>query len=460
MRLRDGVRRAAAAGLLAAGLFAAGPAAGAGLPAATAAALGGTYTAATMAAGVQVTSVQETPFTPFSDRVVLDTVGYATAGLGSGQQSSAQAAAFYPGDLVAQGGPLLCDTLFGNLPGGPGRCPAQLPRYPLAADAIYPTRQRDSADVSGPTVGGAVAPLTVRPAQASATADVAANTATAAAEGVSALAGTPAALSVGAVRVSSQTSAASAGLRVRLRAELADVRIGPLVVRSLVASDDVLVPPTGRPRDTPKVTLAGVSVAGQDASIDGDGVHVGGQDGPAPPALARQGLTVRLVGTDRQDRAGSARSTASGLEVTAVVPVAGVPPLPAGPNPNNGYTVRLVLAAVGTAAATQADETFSFPTFPGALRGRPGSPPGRLPAVPATAPVTGTVSVPGPATGAPPPPAAGGDAPVVAGPAGGGGFALLSVDLSLVSAVLALGTMAAFLGWRAFALLATVRRRG
>jgi hypothetical protein len=218
-------------------------------------------------------------------------------------------------------------------------------------------------------------------------------------------------------------------------------------VSTVRALDDITVPPAGRPVDSPHIVVSGVTVAGVPARIDERGIHVAGNDGPGlTQRVAQQGVDVRLVGVQRTDAGSLARSEATGLAVTFSLPVSGLPyvpnPLPApfdqvpGVNANGTYVGYLTLGAVGAVAGANAQPSFalggSFPLTPPAARG------------PAD-----TALADNPLLGAP-----GATAPVRA-PAVSPPVRLLrgvldgfTTGLADLYAVLALGTMALFVGWR------------
>jgi hypothetical protein len=176
-------------------------------------------------------------------------------------------------------------------------------------------------------------------------------------------------------------------------------------------------------------------------------------------------VTVRLVGADRSDHPGGGRSTATGLVVTAAVPVSAIPsvpdpvgcppdPFPCPPNPSNlnaTYYASTTLGSVGAVAATQPGMSFDL----GAPLVGGGSVGG------GTTPVVSSGG--GGGSGALPPSAAGpapGNAPEVAPSAPRTILTgLLRVPLDALYAVLGLVTAALFVGWRATMHLAAGRRR-
>ena len=155
----------------------------------------GFYSVQTEAAGVQLISEQHHPLGPVTNQFIRDTVGYAASSLDSGGGSEAAAAAFYPGELAAQAGHLLC-TQF--IPAdSPVQCPAEPPAYPLLADAQYPTTEHDTAAANAQPVGGATLPVDLTPVTAEAAAHQRDNESHTTVATGSLLGGTPVAMSLG-----------------------------------------------------------------------------------------------------------------------------------------------------------------------------------------------------------------------------------------------------------------------
>ncbi len=416
----------------------------------------GYFAVETAAAAVQFTQQQQPPVSPFSNQIFRDSLGYAASSLDSGGGSEALSAVFFPGTLVAQAPHLLCSQF---LPMAQQQCPAEPPAYPLFADAQYPTNPSDAADVNGQEVGndqlrGSAIRAVAKAAQTS-------NSAQSVVAGLGAAGGTPAALSVGTVTGHTTTTVDGQGVHVHVESVLHDVAIGGLVrISVLRAVDDVDVPEGGTPKNTPRITFGGVTVAGQAATLDEHGLHVAGQDGPGlVRQVAQQGIALDVVGTDVKNGPGSARSTAFGLRVSIQRAVDGAPPVcePAPipqvgscvPDVNRTYVQTATLGSVGVVAVAQKSQDFSFAEFPSSVPGPDSFGTG------GTFAPTGAGSSPAlpPETASAP---SSGSAPQVA--AGNTGFSLLRVNLSTLYAVLALVTAAGFVGWRATTLLATSRR--
>lgn len=429
----------------------------------------GFYSVATEAAGVQLVSVQNPPLGPVTNQFVQDTVGYAASSLDSGGGSSAAAATFYPGELAAQAGSLICTQFIPS--GQPVQCPTTPPPYPLLADAQYPTNEQDTASANGQQVGGDSVPLLITPGIAEATAHERDNSSHTTVASGSLLTGTPAALSIGAVTSATSTTVDGKGVHVHVETTVHDITLpGRLHIDVLHAVDQLLVPEGGKPVGAPQVTIGGVTVAGHAATIDEKGVHIEGQAAPSLlQNIAQQGMDVRFGGIDKTLALGTARTAAYGLQVQFDRPINGIPyqclasptvplpdPLPnqvpCPPDANRQYTVTLNLGAVGAAVIAQPGDNLSFPDFSGGLP-TPGSfgvgapsftPPGAGGTLPSVAGATGTAGT----TGARP--------QVAARPQRG--VALLTDDLSTLYLALAGGAAALFLGWRAATVLMSTRR--
>ncbi|MFN2539477.1 MAG: hypothetical protein ABR549_15180 [Mycobacteriales bacterium] len=352
------------------------------------------YSVTTAGAAVRVLSTQQPAFSIATGDVVDQTLSLVSSSFAS-STSEARAASYYPGDLLAQAGQLICGQF--------GPCPVEPPTYPLLAEASWPTVQRSTVDPAGLGAGTATA-------SASSTGNAAS---TAAAGGASG------GLVVGGATSTTSTMARDDGMHVQVATVLHDVSMGPLGIASLRVTDDVLVRPDGRTRSVPHVAAAGVTVAGTPVEL-----------GSTPlPALAEQGLAVRLVGTE----AAGARSGATGVRIDVSVPVQGVgAPVPGLPSLDRTYVGSVVLGQVAVLAAR--DDTFRLPTLP--LPGGPAAsgPAGQLPVDGLPPATTGQVS---------------GPAAPVAGPARPGGwlvlrsFRLEDLDLSELYALLATGALSA-----------------
>src|SRR4051794_5531086 len=431
------------------------------LPAADAASADVFLQAQTTATAVHVTVTQQPASSIITASLLDDAVAYAAADYDSGGSSEALAAPAFPGRLVVQGPQLLCSEVFD--------CPAAPPAYPLLADASYPRRPRDTAAASGRPIGSG--PFVVRPLAAGATASATGNNGTTTGAETSVLSGAPGAVNIGASSATSTVTEVGSGLHVHVASNLSDISIGEVVhIAAIHARDDITVKPGNRPLDVPTVTVTGVTVAGQRATIDERGVHVAGSNGPSvSQRLERSGVQVRLVGTHRTDTATGARSDATALEINVAVPVSGVPyvpnPLPTlpppfdqvpqlpGVNANGTYLARVTLGAVGAAAGFGQEPTFDLGSFGTVGQPATGGGPGGAPATggaPGTPGSLGQQLGGSGAVGSAPP-------PQVAAPRTGGLRGLLdgftSGQIESLYAVVALGVALLFVGWRGAVLL-------
>lgn len=432
----------------------------AGIPAAHAEAF---FQVETNATAVHVSVTQQPASSIITASLFDDAVAYAASDFDSGGSSEALAAPVFPGRLVVQGPQLLCSELFS--------CPAQPPDYPFLADASYPRRTRDTATASGHPMGSG--PFVVTPTTATATAGAGHNHATTQAGGAKLLAGTPGAVTVGASTAATTVQSTARRTVVTVTSTASDVTVGGLLhIASVRSVDHVIVSAGHRPTAHPSITVAGVTVAGHHATIDSTGVHVDGTGGGAlGRKLSRKGVTIRTVGIQRRLTRTGSRSQAVGLSIDVTVPVNGVPyipnplpPLPPpfdqiptlpGVNANGSYVGHITIGAVGAAAGVGTEPTFgSIGKLPAAggqsgatgASGSSGTPPlgGND--------LVGKLAKPAPAT----PPS------VASGPSGvaRGLVDLVSkAQLETLYAVLALGSFALFIGWRAAVAIRAGRSR-
>jgi hypothetical protein len=302
----------------------------------------GTFDLSTVAVGVNVASTQSPAASVITAGLVNTTEAYATSALTSYGTAESAAARFYPGDLVAGGPTLLCENF--------GPCPVDPPTYPLVADAAYPTSPTDAAP-------GATAHASARDTGAAA----------------SAASGKTGPVSVDSVLAGTRAWVDAAGAHVRSRSVVTGIEIGPLRIALLQAVDEVDVPAQGAVRDHPHVTVSGVTVAGQPAVVDDSGVHLVGTSAGSPvPALAQQGLDVRLLGASRQDRPGAVRSAAGGLLVSVSVPVTRAPQLVPGlPSVNRRYVGSVLVGGAGAVVAAGVGSGIDLGLPPPAVPGSP-----------------------------------------------------------------------------------------
>ena len=393
----------------------------------------------TAATAVHFTLTQQPASSIITASLVDDATAYAASAFDSTGGSEAQSAAVYPGNLVVQGPALFCTQVF--------TCPFTPPDYPLLADASYPRRDHAQAASDQPSVGSG--PLVVSPSTSVATAAADKNTASTATGATSILAGTPVAITIGAASAATRVTSTATSVLTHVESTVSDINIAGLVhVGSVRAVDDITVGTSGKPVNAPHIVVSNVSVAGVPAVIDERGIHVAGQNGPTlTQRVAQQGIDLRTVGVQHTDSGSLARSEATGLSLTFSVPVSGVPyipnPLPSpfdavpGVNANGTYVGYVTLGAVGAVAGANAEPAFALGgAFP--LSSVPQPPTGSNAAL-ADNPLLGV------------PPTATGVAPQVSAPTAfvRGILDGFRTDLADLYAVLALGTLLLFIGWRA-----------
>ena len=420
-----------------------------GLPAAHAESF---FQVETSAAAVHLTVTQEPASSIITASLIDDAISYAASEFDSGGSSEALAAPAFPGKLVVQGPQLLCSQLFS--------CPAQPPDYPLLADASYPRQQHDTATLSGQPMGAA--PFIVAPLSASARAAADSNKAGTRAGRANLLAGTPGAVVIGASAASTTVQGTAGRAVATVTASASDITVGGLVHIASVRAVDRVVATAGKPPVAhPSVTVNGVTVAGHWATIDDQGVHVDGAGASQlGQQIAQHGIVIRTLGVRHQHTRNGSRSEALGLRIDVAVPVSGVPyipnPLPPFPPPfdqipalpgvnaNGTYVGHITIGAVGATAGIGTEPIFtlgsrapaSTPNPPGNVGTSPVqlTPPGGNELVDklGSAPVT---------------------APAVVTPTPGELRAFVDLvsknQIETLYAVLALGSLALFIGWRA-----------
>jgi hypothetical protein len=410
------------------------------------------YRAETTATAVHLRLTQEPAGSIITASLFDDAVAYAAGEFETSGGSEALAAPAFPGKLVTQGPGMLCTQIF--------ECPADPPDYPLLAAASYPRREHDSvAPSDGPLGAG---PVELTPLHAVATATAAGNESRTSSGPITLLSGTPVTVGIGNGSAISTVVSHEGGLRVHVESHLTDISVGKLLrIGSLRSIDDIELTPGHRPVNRARVVLTDVTVAGQRATIDDDGVHVMGTDGPAiGRRLAAQGIDVRTVEAHRSSSRTAGRSDATALLLDLALPVDGVPyvpnpvpPLPPpfdqvpalpGVNANGTYIAQVALGSVGAAAGLGRDGQFDLgdidplPSDPSE-----GTPPG---GTQAGGPLAGPGLVDG-LTNAP------GQVPPALAPQSGvlRGFLdrISAAAIEQLYAVMALGTLGLLLAWRA-----------
>jgi hypothetical protein len=321
------------------------------VPADAAPAAPGSYDITATAVGVAVQSTQKPAPSIVTAGLVDSTAAFATSALSSYGTSESTGSPAYPGDLVAGGPALFCANV---LP-----CPTTPPDYPLVANAVYPARPSSAA----PAVGAAPA--------GSASAHAAALSTDAAAGAADTSTQSPVPVHVASAASSTRGWVDASGAHVVARSVVHAVSAGPLTIATVEAVDSVDVNAAGVVKDRPALTLSGVALAGQPASIDDTGVHVAGRSAPLPTAaLAQQGLTVALLGTSKQDAVGIGRSAAAGLLLTFSAQVSGVPQtLPGIPSADRSYLGSITIGGAGAVVAAGLDPGLALAGLPPAPAG-------------------------------------------------------------------------------------------
>lgn len=284
----------------------------------------------------RVSSTQQPAASVITAGLVDVTAGFATSALRDGGSAESLASALYPGDLVSNGPNLLCQELF--------PCPVAPPGYPLLADAAYPTQPESSA-----TMGPVSARASASAVRTEARADGAALPAAAPVTWATAMSTTRAWVSEGTAHVLAHSA-------------LQDVAIGPVRIAALDSTDLVDLPVGRQPVSHPLVTVAGVTVNGQAATLDQKGLHVAGQDvDVTEQELAQQGIAVRLLGQSSTQGVGSARVFAGALEVVLTRPVSGAPSVPGLPGLDRVYVTTVLLGGTGIAGAASDSGSLALP---------------------------------------------------------------------------------------------------
>lgn len=306
----------------------------------------GAFDITATAVGISVQSTQSPAASIVTAGLVDVTAPFTSSELSSYGTSESRGAPLYPGNLVAGGAALFCANVI--------PCPATPPEYPLLADAVHPTRPSAEAPADGTSPAGS----------ASAHATATATDAQAAAGAVTPQA--PAPLSVEGGGATTRAFVDGSGAHAVARSTLQGLTVGPLRIASLEATDAVDVTADGAVKDAPRLTVTGVTFNGSAASIDDTGVHVPGQDAGLPDRqLEQQGVSVRLVGTSRQDATGAGRSAAAALQLTLTAPVSGVPNVVPGlPTVNRTYLGTVLVGGAGAAVAASREAALELTPLP------------------------------------------------------------------------------------------------
>jgi hypothetical protein len=273
-----------------------------------------------------------------------------------------RASSYYAGAGGSNAGSVLC------LAGFP--CPAGFPpAYPLSATASHPSKPDAQPQLSGNPFHSATKPAGLVPGEVRAHADRRYVETVSSVTGLTSPAGT-----ARAVTATTRQEFVKGVLTVTAESVVEGLSVGggALTVDTVRAVSVSRADGKRLLGDESTVVVTGARLGGQPAVIDDRGVHVAGTSNnavltAANAALAQlksQGLSVRLVGVDRElDRtAGTLRVQASGLlvgyrrTVSGVPQPPGLPPqLPGVPNPNREYFGTVTFAAAGTSVF--ADDT-------------------------------------------------------------------------------------------------------
>jgi hypothetical protein len=315
-------------------------------------------------------------------------------------------------------------------------------------------------------------PFVVAPISATARAAADSNKAGTQAGGASLLAGTPGAVTVGASTATTAVQRTGGRAVATVTATASDITVGGLVhIASVRAVDRVEATAGKTPTAHPSIAVSGVTVAGHAATIDDKGVHIEGVGaGNLGQQIAQHGIAIRTLGVQRHHTRNGSRSEALGLRIDVAVPVSGVPyipnplpPLPPpfdqipalpGVNANGTYVGHITIGAVGAAAGIGSEPIFTVGSSePTSTANRPGNV-GPSPQQPAPLGGNDLVDQLGSPAAA---------APSVASGAPGvlrGFVDLVSKNqIETLYAVLALGTLALFIGWRAAVVVRAGRSR-
>jgi len=387
----------------------------------------------------------------------------------SGPVVDALATPFYPGDTAAHLGSAVAEF------GGP-----DLPNDPAVAEAQYPPApgHGTSASLQGSpppagvfTVTGGDGESTAGPSAATATSEVGGFS-------IAAPAGPPL-LSVGSSSTTERSGygdlATSTAATTVNSIEIAGlVHIGGIAGQAAASSDGT----RGSPRAS--LRIGSVTVGGQSAWIDQDGVHVAGRGagsgavGSATSALNRalaaDGITVTAVAPRLWSGGGAASASAGGvlITITRTVPATGVPgvpalelpgapPIPLGTPP---VPARITVALGDASAAVDATTVALVPTGASLADQGPSAVGGFVLAGAAQRAGAGAGASPGSVVGAitgPGTEAAAGDAPAAAR-AGLPGSRPVPVGLIALAVLAALVLAAPLLGYARWQLLGGRRR--
>lgn len=372
MRLVSGARRGCFVAAAAAGLF------GLVAPGASGADADrpGQWDSTSAAAAVEVIA-NTSPAQVVADVVRLDLPDSESTW--STNIAKARASTFYPGVVLTQGGNLLCQT--------PLKC-VPTP-HPFTAYAEYPESPDGKTEVGSSVVNGPLAfdasavkahagtdkvvaeandgrlQITGSPAASSAALDLRRAIAAARGGAIAAAAVRPSADDATVVRAAALTSKTShtfdhGALVVTGEARLTGIGLlgGTITIDSIVSRAVSEVDSTGKGTAEQTMTVAGVSVGGNPARIDEEGITVGpggpqGADAIAQlnkalrDALSAANLQISALQGDRQVQDGSAKATVGGILIAGGADAGALPG-------GTGVVTSVLLGKTGTIAAASA----------------------------------------------------------------------------------------------------------
>jgi hypothetical protein len=364
-------------------------------------------TATAEALGVQVAfNIVPGPL-PLSSNLIEDDLSFARTVVSGGPQASVQAAPYYPGDTAANLGSLLASD----------GVPLPIPNDPLQAFASYPASPKEPATSTFPkgakSSGVSVASGT---AHAGATRETATATITQLSAGPITIAKIQSTNTVTPAR-SCMTAAAATVIQGIDIAGL--VHISSVNSQAIARTDGTSAVPTGA------VHVGQVTVAGLDASIDKQGIHILNKVptvlGLTPQlvqntlnqTLKADGLSVQLLAPAKSTKTGSAKSNSGALVISfshaiAVPYIPGEPTIPVPglgnvPLPSGVYkaTTTITLGSSVVEAAATLPPAYHPITTPGGAPVSGGSPSGGAPDSSFPPPATTTAPVQPPLVAAP-----------------------------------------------------------
>jgi hypothetical protein len=330
-----------------------------------------------VASGKAFTAFPSVPALLPVDAPAEGTLSLATATLSTGGQGFGRASTFFPGTPIAGIRPLIEVASGQRLP---------IPDYPVVVES------REFEDGKADDHPGVTMSSDVDPDRAVVIADA----------GATEVAG---ALALRSSRTLSTSARDGSVLSATSTSIIEGLTLAGVVAVETVTSTAAVTTDAVKAECSGSVALGGVTVAGQPATIDAEGIHLADQ--PAVPglaagtaaqdALAASGVTVRVLGGEDACEGPGGTRTSGGLLISVPIPEAGsIPP---------GGHLDVVLASTSATVGASTLPPFAPPPF-------------------AAPPVMGDVvtRVPGPAAGAALEPVA---PPAASGPAAEGGPASL-----------------------------------